>query len=29
VAEIAPYRATGRRTVLALREGRLVEVGPE
>jgi hypothetical protein len=29
VAEIAPYRATGPRTVLALRGGRLEEVGTE
>jgi hypothetical protein len=29
VAEIAPYRPTGPRTVLALRAGRLVEVGAE
>jgi hypothetical protein len=29
VAEIAPYRATGPRTVLALRGGRLVEPGAE
>jgi hypothetical protein len=29
VAEIAPYRPTGPRTVLALRGGRLVEAGAE
>jgi hypothetical protein len=29
VAEIAPYRPTGPRTVLALRGGRLLEVGAE